>query len=545
MSQASDRFLRVFPWLLFLSALVLYLGVFKLQVDRNPLRGDEVDFFQCMRNVNALGRPLYYAGEIRVPVASVQPLGSETLAGQHFQFYRFKPETGILKEPFYAVTAGTSRYTYCLWHPPLYVYLGALFLRVFDLPTAEASLFRYTHLLYVLLMFAGLAALMRELYPSTWFLGFSLTMLSLASSRLTVAASSLIDYNGALAMSVVVWLVWALLVADRHSRAAPRVVILMALTFGVGLGVGTAVLLGLLLWSMIFHRSALLRHAFELLLGAALFVVVLWLVAQLARFPFSQPFLHNFQRAELPTPLSSRLLAIVEYTGWYVDEISLVAVGVALLLCILHLARQRAHHETMGAARPDCLQLDSRVLLLPTIVLTTVLSQAALRADAYGFPKYIAFALPLLFAFIGGELAGFVARGRGRWAAAAAVFLLIVSLLAQTADRLQQPGGTLYMAGEEGFVAAADAVAANTPRDEVFLGSKDLAFYANRKFIQWSGNLLVKLPLLEQRLANQRVQTLAASEGHLAGASSKVLEWLTEKAVVVTSPADFRVYRLP
>ena len=37
---------------------------FRAQVERNPLRADEVDFFQCMRNVVVLGRPLYYAGEV-------------------------------------------------------------------------------------------------------------------------------------------------------------------------------------------------------------------------------------------------------------------------------------------------------------------------------------------------------------------------------------------------------------------------------------------------------------------------------------------------
>ena len=136
-------------------------------------------------------------GKWKLPAALLQPLGSETLAGRTFQFYRFKPETRILKEAFFAVTDGNGRYTYCLWQPPLYVYVGALFFRVLDLPVADANLFRYAHLVLVALMFGGIAMLMRELYTTAWLLGLSLATLLLAASTFSVAASVLVDYNGA------------------------------------------------------------------------------------------------------------------------------------------------------------------------------------------------------------------------------------------------------------------------------------------------------------------------------------------------------------
>ena len=69
MPQASRRYAPILQLLLFLASVVLYVLIFRAQVERNPLRADEVDFFRCMRNVVVLGRPLYYAGEVKLPVA--------------------------------------------------------------------------------------------------------------------------------------------------------------------------------------------------------------------------------------------------------------------------------------------------------------------------------------------------------------------------------------------------------------------------------------------------------------------------------------------
>ncbi len=362
-------------------------------------------------------------------------------------------------------------------------------------------------------------------------------MLLLACSSLAVAASILVDYNGALAMCVAAWLTWAFLRADRNPRYTPPAAVLLALTFGVGLGVGLAGLAGVLLWVVAFRRSAFIRHAATLLAGVAIFLIAFWLAAQLGRFPFSQPFLHNFQRAALHTPLGVRLAAVLHYVRWYLVEIGWIPVVAALFLGGWRLVRLRARP---GDATTD----GARALLLPSIVLVTLVSQAALSADAYGFPKYIAFAVPLLFAFLGGELACLIAGSRWRWPAAGLAALLVVSLGLQTAAMLRRPGGTLYMAGEQRFGAAAAAVAANTAPDEVVLSSKDVGFYAGRKFIQWTGNLLTNRALLEQRLAGEQVRLAAANQAQLGSAGPEVAEWLADQGAPIDAPGDWRLYRL-
>lgn len=40
--------------------LCVFLSLFILQVQKNPLRWDEVDYFQSMENVIRLGLPIYY-----------------------------------------------------------------------------------------------------------------------------------------------------------------------------------------------------------------------------------------------------------------------------------------------------------------------------------------------------------------------------------------------------------------------------------------------------------------------------------------------------
>lgn len=80
--------------------LLLYLLHFILQASKNPLRMDEVDFYQSMENVWRLGLPLHYAGEVRIAPDRLVYLSTRYLANQEFVFWRFKPETGILKETF-------------------------------------------------------------------------------------------------------------------------------------------------------------------------------------------------------------------------------------------------------------------------------------------------------------------------------------------------------------------------------------------------------------------------------------------------------------
>jgi hypothetical protein len=47
-------------WVTVVVILCVFLSLFVLQVQKNPLRWDEVDYFQSMENVIRLGLPIYY-----------------------------------------------------------------------------------------------------------------------------------------------------------------------------------------------------------------------------------------------------------------------------------------------------------------------------------------------------------------------------------------------------------------------------------------------------------------------------------------------------
>ena len=51
-----------------------------------------------------------------------------------------------------------------MWHPPLYIYLGALFLRLAPLTVEISASLRYFNLIFSIGTFAGMVVLSRELY---------------------------------------------------------------------------------------------------------------------------------------------------------------------------------------------------------------------------------------------------------------------------------------------------------------------------------------------------------------------------------------------
>ena len=100
------------------------------------------------------------------------------------------------------------------------------------------------------------------------------------------------------------------------------------------------------------------------------------------------------------------------------------------------------------------------------------------------------------------------------------------------------------MAGEQGFLQAAQAVAANSLPGETFLGSKDLSFYAGRNFVQWSGRLMSDPSYLQARLSAEQIRLAATNQGQLATASREVSAWVAEHAALIVEFGDNRVYRL-
>jgi len=96
-------------WVTVVVILCVFLSLFVLQVQKNPLRWDEVDYFQCMENVIRLGIPIYYAGEVKIDPHLLVYSSSRQLGEEEFVFYRFKPETGILNCPFVQFEKPLSR----------------------------------------------------------------------------------------------------------------------------------------------------------------------------------------------------------------------------------------------------------------------------------------------------------------------------------------------------------------------------------------------------------------------------------------------------
>lgn len=97
---------RVAPWLVGVG-LVLY-GWFALSSINKPLTTDEVEFAGGMLAVAKTGRPVYYMGDNPMPYVAVKD--------------RWVYEQ--MEKPMHH---------YMLFHSPLYVYLGALFVKVFGM----------------------------------------------------------------------------------------------------------------------------------------------------------------------------------------------------------------------------------------------------------------------------------------------------------------------------------------------------------------------------------------------------------------------------
>jgi len=503
-------------------AIVLFVILFAVLVPRNPLRMDEVDYFQSMQNVIRLGLPLYYAGEVDLSPNSLMHLSTRLLAGQQFEFYRFKPETGILKETFFALAGGHSRYTYGLWHPPLYIYTGALFLWAVPLSPENSGLLRYFNLIFCIGIFAGMAALSRQLYPEHYRSVFALSLILFVLNNFAVRGSLLIDYNGALGPCVAIWFALAYLRSERLDALHAGLAGMTAAVLFTGLGIATSLVAGVLVYIAVWGRGRKpSRSLASIVAGIGFFLIAFWAICRLLNLPFSQPFLHNFQRAGIR--LSADWLAVqvssaFTYAATYVREVGYWIVLLSLVLWV----KAIASGEVGGSSSRN---------LLPVLVSVGFLLQGSLRADAYGFPKYVVFLLPLLFVYLAGQLASTFAGSRTHRRAARGLlaFCLAAILLSESwawFSTLQKSGGTLYLPGERGISEIARTVQSESGAGEVILGPKDVAFLAGRRFVQWSGALLTDAALLRKRVDGASIRHLVGDAGMRALVSPDVAGYL-------------------
>lgn len=524
-------------------AFALILTLFFLQAQnhilKNPLRGDEVDFYGCMENVVSLRLPLYYAGEVDLSHQSLIYLSTRYLGNQEFVFYRFRPETKIFKETFFALSDGTSRYTYCLWHPPLYVYLGSLYFRVVSLTPATSMKLRYFNLIFSFGIFTGMFVLSRAIYRTHPARVAALATLLYVGNSLATRGAILIDYNGTLGPCVATWfaVAYTCSLGERPSRKDYIAVgVLMTLAFLTGLSIGLTIFVSVYVHALIALRA---RQRWQLLLapgiGAAAFIPVFFGLSRLLNLPFSQPFLHNFQRINAKADSNWLIMQgrnALEYSIFYSREIGWIVVLLAAVLTILL-------HRWRSSAR------SSARAFAPILLTIGFLLHGSLRAEAYGFPKYILFLLPPLFVYMAGEmlnLFSILRTSRSSQILAGIVLMLIIVTEARGAVvSMQRPGSTLYFAGEQGIEAISDEVRLLTRLDETILSAKDIAFFAHRKFVQWSGALTSDSAILQHRVEKHQIRLLASNAGLLGVVSPAVADYLTRMFPLSRQRGDFRV----
>jgi hypothetical protein len=512
--------MRTFPVLAAAAVLLLFGGLAVVQIEKNPLRMDEVDYFQSMQNVITLGVPIYYSGEVAINRDLLLPLSTRQLAGQEFKFYRYKPETGKLKETFIAMVEPDSRYIYGMWHPPLYIYLGALFMRLFPLTPDSSSWLRYFNLIFMAGVFGGMAALARELYRTKWRLIFLIALALFVTNSLAVRGSILIDYNGALGPCAAVWMAVAYLRSEQQRRLHWGLISLTAGLWFTSLGIAVSLLLGLFVYWLCWGRRqvATWYPLASLCLGTAAFLLLFLVFCRIFDLPFTQPFLHNFSRAGVTWNVEWVVKMVRDawaYVGTYSQAIGVVAFGAALAFFVRQLL-QRRHAISPAPA------------LLPVLIITGMLTQASLAANAWGFMKYVVYLLPLLFTYIAFEVVLITGTARPVWRALAVLVALAIALAngAGMYQAVRDTGGTLYIPGQQGIVAAAQRVRAQSDAGCVIISEKDLAFLAGRKFVEWSGTRFADVTYVRNLIDSEDIRWIALGRQTLAAASEEVRAYL-------------------
>jgi hypothetical protein len=525
----------------YLLAIVLALAVFSIsfvwQIQKNPLRLDEVEYFQCIDNLTHLGVPFYYAGQVDLDHSQLIHLSTRWLQGAPYDFYRFKPETGIVKETFFALTADNGRYTYGMWHPPLYIYLGALFFRLFPLTPETSTALRYFNLLFAAGTFAGIYALAHALYGRR---GLPVTAAALtlyALNSLATRGALLIDYNATLGPCAAVWFAFTYIRAQQRPAVSRSLILATAFAFFTSLGIGVCLVSGTLAHSVLVRRAVRpWRVWIALALGVVVFLLLFLAFCALFNLPFTQPFLHNLQRLTFgpgatPHSLLDWATVIWTYLGFFGREIGYTTLWIAAALGLTQLYRRQL------------LQTSERSYL-PLMTLMSFIAFAALRGDAYGFPKYILFALPLLFVFLAGEGLAVIVASRTLawpWRALTATALPVVALVSglHSLAVARMPGSTLFNPGEQGITAAAQALHDATTTDEVVLSDRDVAFFAGRKYVGWSFALMTDADALHTRVSAEQVRYVVVRAGFLQATSPNVSAYLQENFVEKNRDADF------
>jgi hypothetical protein len=495
---------------------LLFGWLFAIQVEKNPLRLDEVDYFGSIRNLVEIGTPLFYAGEVDISPDRLDHLATKELGGRVYEFYRYKPETGIQKEAFFALVDGQSQFVYGMWHPPLYIYLASIAYRLYPLTPGNSQLLRYFNLVFSVVTIAGMVRLSALLYAPRYRIVALGALVLYALNGLNIRGSSLIDYSATLAPAVVVWFCIALVEAIRHPRISLGLVAMTILTFFTGLGVATAVLVSVAGWALLLNLRRIPWWVLgSVVAGSLAFIPLFWAFCALLDLPFIQPFAYNTWRSGIQPAnpwMAGRVEMTLRYVALYSREIGLLAVlgvGALSLRAVL----------SGGAAREG-----SPHLLLPVMIAAALLLHAYIGANAWGFMKYILYALPLLFVYLVGEVV-LILPGLSQSARMGVVALLLLILASQlhvTRAMVRHPGSNLYLSDDQGIVEAALAVQRTTTPGDIILSPKDIAFFAERRFVDWFGWKLNDAAYTERLVDRYDIHHVAQRTASYRGAPDAV-----------------------
>lgn len=532
---------RLIYILIALLAVASYVSSFSLQAKKNPLRMDEVDYFQSMENINIWGLPIYYAGEVHYNYDNLIYLGTRYINGKRFDFYRFRPETGILKETFFALTDKSSRYTYGMWHPPLYIYLGAFWLRIFPLSTDNSWMFRYFNVIFSIGIFAGIILLSRIVYQNLYGSIAVIALLLYSLNSIVIRGATLIDYNGTLSPFLAIWFFIFYLRSQKKRSFSFGLIILSMLNFYASLGVALSLIISASLHAFIWGRSfKTWKTLFSMILGIIFFVFSFWIFCRIEGLPFSQPFLHNFQRVKTHLDILSileRSVDMLRYSAMYAREIGYVVTLVAGFFWLRLLLNRRTFHSPIRNS-------------LPLTVIVCFLLHSGLRADAYGFPKYILFTLPFLFLFIAGETVmtlNYANHPVLLWRSIAVLILFLV-IFAQIVDSVEvykTPGGTLYLMGEQGIIEISQSLKDATNPGEVVLSRKDIGFFAGRRFYKINDKLLNNIDPLHKVIDEYQIRCVASQRQLLNAIPADVISYLQSQFPTRVEYGDFALLCRP
>lgn len=521
---------RVLYRLGFVLVAVVFAAMFVLQARKNPIRGDEVEFFRCIENQRDHGRVLAYTGDVHFQRIPLEPLGVDWLGDKELRLVKFPESAHVLKGNHLAIS-GTSRYGYCLWHPPLYVTLAALAAQALPLEPARDWLIRFANLPLMLLLAAACFWCASEFYPERRTATALGTLALLTLNVLWLEGASLIDYAGAVAPA-------AALVALASFRRIQRGSSWLALlglavpwfaSFGVSVAMMMAGLAAALLTRDVRQAARFVTHAAG---GFALFSALFWVWAKLGHFWFGEPYVYNFIFRGGNSHGIKIWRSVVIFFRYTVES----GVGFSLLFAVLAVLRLR---------RPGGL-LTPATLLVASVLVAFGL-HAFLRVDSYGFSKYIVYALPIMALFVSGELVPLLTPGAPQrsWALAA---LGVVALEGATREAVAvaNPLPNLYLAGQGGFRAAAALVRERTAPGDAILAHKDIAFAAERRFLAFSYPLTTDASLLDEELTWHHVRVFGCTTGGLNVASPEVLALLHRRFPrVLLGTSEFQIWGAP